>query len=180
MRMVSAGLLGKAPSEKALLDCMPRDPNPYLGFRGNPAGYNRFEDRSINWENYGVYAPAVAEALNRCVLQPAGSRFRATAIKGVTHEEIAQSVLDGYPVIVWVTKREQVETKVVDTLQGPVELVLGEHVWVVVGYYEDSTFEVHDPYPQKDGRQTFRVSSFPNWDLFDHMAVFVQLQKENP
>jgi len=174
MRMFSAALLGQAPDEKALIDCMPRDPNPYLGFRGNPAGYNRYEDGTINWDNYGSYAPAVAETLNRCVLQPAGSRFRAVAIKGVTHEEITQSLRDGYPVIVWVTKRQPVETTVVDTPQGPVQLAFGEHVWVVVGYYEDGTFAVHDPYPQKDGLQTFRVRTFPNWDLFDQMAVFAQ------
>ncbi|MBM4429337.1 MAG: hypothetical protein FJ026_03190 [Chloroflexi bacterium] len=174
MRMVSAALLGDAPSEEELLDCMPRDPNPYLGFRGNPAGYNRHEDGSTNWDNYGVYAPAVAETLNRCVLLPAGSRLRAVAIKGVTYEEIVQSLLDGYPVIVWVSKREQVETKIVDTPQGPVQLASGEHVWVVVGYYEDDTFAIHDPYPDRNGQQTLRVPSFPNWELFDHMAVFVQ------
>jgi len=161
------------PSEEELLDCMPRDPNPYLGFRGDPAGRNRHSDGSIDWDNYGAYAPAVAETLNRCVLGPGGEAFEAVAISGASYEQVAQAILDGYPVIVWITKRGQPPTTHVDTSQGHVQLVFGEHVWVVVGYHEDGMFDAHDPYPQKDGNQTFHCYTFPNWDLFDQMAVFV-------
>jgi len=154
MRMVSAALLGTAPDEEELLDCMPRDPNPYLGFRGDPAGYNLFADGTINWENYGAYAPAVAEALNNCVLQRSSGEFEAQALRGVSYQQVAQAVLDGYPVIVWVAKRQDPETKTVGTPEDPVPLVFGEHVWVVVGYHEDGTFEIHDPYPQKSGKPT--------------------------
>jgi len=178
MRMVVGALLGKAPTEKELIACMPKDPNPNLGFRGDPTGHNRLANGSANWDNYGVYAPAVAAALNKCVLEPAGSRFRAMAAAGTTYEQVARSILEGYPVMVWVTKRQQAETTQVDTPQGPVQLVLGEHVWVVVGYHADGTFEVHDPFPQKSGVQTFRAQTFPNWELFDRMAVFVVSQTE--
>ena len=174
MRMVLSALLDAVPSEKELLACMPRNSNPYLGFRGNPAGRNRNADGSINWENYGAYAPVVAETLNRCVLEPAGGEFEALAIKGTTYQEVVDALLDGYPVIVWVTKRQEIEETTIDTPEGPVRLVFGEHVWVVIGYHGDGTFEVHDPYPQKNGMQTFRARSFPNWDLFDRMAVFVR------
>jgi uncharacterized protein YvpB len=173
MRMVLAGVLGDAPSEGDLLACMPRNPNPYLGFRGDPAARNRHDDGSINWDNYGIYAPAVAETLNRCALKPAGAKFEAVAVKGVSYEEVTQAVLDGYPVIVWVAKGSDPKTITVDTPEGEVLLVFGEHVWVVVGFYEDGTFEVNDPYPQKNESQTLRVRSFPNWELFDQMAVFV-------
>ena len=173
MRMVLAGILGTAPDEQELLACLPRNPNPYLGFRGDPAGYNHYADGSINWDNYGVYAPALAETLNRCALGETG-RFQAVAQTNVTYQQVAEAVLDGYPVIVWVAKRSGVEVTTVDTEQGPVQLVFGEHVWVVVGYHEDGTFEIHDPYPQKNGSQTLLVSSFPNWKLFDGMAVFVR------
>lgn len=173
MRMVLAALYNNVPSEGELLACMPRNPNPYLGFRGDPAGRNRYPDGRINWENYGAYAPAVAETLNRCALEPAGGEFEAVAVKGTSYGEVADAVLSGYPVIVWVSKRQDVEETTIDTPQGPVRLVFGEHVWVVVGYHEDGTFEVHDPYPQQNGKQTFRVHSFPNWELFDRMAVFV-------
>jgi uncharacterized protein YvpB len=173
MRMVLAGTLGTTPSEEELLACLPRNPNPYLGFRGDPAGYNHHADGSINWDNYGAYAPAVAETLNECVLEQTGSKFEALAVKNATYEQVANSVLDGYPVIVWVAKRSGAEVATVDTAEGPVQLVFGEHVWVVVGYHEDGTFDVHDPYPQKNGTQTLRVSTFPNWKLFDGMAVFV-------
>jgi uncharacterized protein YvpB len=173
MRMVLAGVLGDAPSEADLLACMPRNPNPYLGFRGDPAGRNRHDDGSINWDNYGIYAPAVAETLNRCAFEPAGAKFEAVAVKGASYEEVAQAVLDGYPVMVWVAKGSDPETTTVDTPEGEVPLVFGEHVWVVVGSYEDGTFEVNDPYPQKNGEQTLRVRSFYNWELFDQMAVFV-------
>ena len=180
MRMVSAALLGKAPDEEELISCMPRDPNPYLGFRGDPAGYNRFKDGSINWENYGAYAPAVAAALNECVLEPIAAEFEALALRGVGYDHVAEAVLNGYPVIVWVAKREQAETITVRAGEESVQLVFGEHVWVVVGYHEDGTFDVHDPYPQKDDRQTSRVQSFPNWDLFERMAVFVQPRTPEP
>lgn len=174
MRMLLAGLLGTPPSEEQLLDCMPGDPNPYLGFRGDPAGYNRHPDDSINWDNYGAYAPAVAETLNRCVLQPGGRDFEAVAVSNASYKEVAQSILEGYPVIVWIAKRGQPPTTRVDTPQGQVQLVFGEHVWVVVGYHEDGTFDAHDPYPQRDRDQTFHVRTFPNWDLFERMAVFVE------
>lgn len=180
MRMVSAALLGKAPDEEELISCMPRDPNPYLGFRGDPAGYNRFKDGAINWENYGAYAPAVAAALNACVLEPVGAEVEAVALRGVDYDRVAKAVLDGYPVIVWVAKRERTETITVHAGEETVQLVFGEHVWVVIGYHEDGTFEVHDPYPQKDGRQTFRVRSFPNWDLLDRMAVFIKPRSLEP
>lgn len=173
MRMVLAALLGKAPSEEELIGCMPRAPNPNLGFRGDPAGYNRFPDGAINWDNYGAYAEAVAWTLNHCALEPAGGEFKASATRGTTYDEIAEAVLGGHPVIVWVTKRQRVETTLVGTSQGPVQLVMGEHVWVVVGYHADGTFDVHDPYPQADQVQTLHARTFPNWEMFDRMAVFV-------
>lgn len=173
MRMVLAGVLGDTPSEKDLLACMPRNANPYLGFRGDPAARSRHDDGSINWDNYGIYAPAVAETFNQCVFKPAGAKFEAVAAKGATYEQVAQAVLDGYPVMVWVAKGSDPETVTVDTPEGEVPLVFGEHVWVVVGYYEDGTFQINDPYPQKNGAQTLRVHSFPNWKLFDQMAVFI-------
>ncbi len=180
MRMVAAGVLGEAPSEEDLLACLPRNPNPYLGFRGDPAGRGRSEDGSINWDNYGAYAPVIAETLNRCVFEPAGAKFEAVAVKGASYKEVARAVLDGYPVIVWVARGSPPETKTVETAEGEVTLIYGEHVWVVVGYYEDGTFDIHDPYPQKNGTQTLHVSSFLNWDLFDQMAVFVvPLGEEN-
>jgi len=173
MRMLLSAILDNVPSEKELIACMPRDDNPNLGFRGDPAGYNRFSDGSINWSNYGVYAPAVAVAMNRCVLVPVSSKFMAVAENSTSYQAVASAVLDGTPVMVWVTKRQQVETMRVDTPQGSVQLAMGEHVWVVVGYHADGTFDVLDPYPQKDSVQTFHVHTFPNWELFDHMAVFV-------
>jgi len=177
MRMVAGWALGDAPSEEDILACLPRNPNPYLGFRGDPAARGRNEDGSINWDNYGTYAPVVADTLNGCVFEPAGAKFKAVAVKGATYEEVVQSVLDGYPVIVWVARGSPPETMTVNTPEGEVLLVYGEHVWVVVGYHGDGTFDVHDPYPQKSGQQTLQVSSFLNWDLFDRMAVFIVPQE---
>jgi LPXTG-site transpeptidase (sortase) family protein len=180
MRMVLAAMLNTVPSEEELLDCLPRNPNPYLGFRGDPAGRNRLPDGSINWENYGAYAPVVAETLNRCLLEPAGSEFEAFAVTNASYEQVAEAILAGYPVIVWVARGDQAETTTIETPEGPVLLVFGEHVWVVVGFQEDGTFEVHDPYPRNNGVQTFRVQSFPNWDLFERMAVFVRPREAGP
>ena len=173
MRMVLAALLGDAPRERDLLACMPRNPNPYLGFRGNPAASSRHADGSINWDNYGAYAPAVAETLNQCALKASGGEFEAVAVKGTSYAEVAQAVLDGYPVMVWLAKGTDPATTTVDTPDGQALLVFGEHVWVVVGYHEDGTFDVNDPYQQKNGEQTLHVRSFPNWELFDQMAVFI-------
>lgn len=173
MRMMAAGLLGHAPAEAELLACISYDANPYLGFRGDPAGSNRMTDGSINWDNYGMYAPAVADALNRCLLAQPQTPFKAVAASHVTYEQVARSILDGYPVLVWVAKQDQAVGHMAMTDEGPVQLVFGEHVWVVMAYHEDGTFDVHDPYPQKSGNQTFRVSSFVNWERFDRMAVFL-------
>lgn len=174
MRMLLAGTVGVAPAESELLACMPRDENPYRGFRGNPAGYSKHADGSINWDNYGMYAPAVANTLNDCALARPVQRFRARAALGVDYGDVAAAVLAGNPVMVWVTKQGEPVTTTVSTPSGDVLLAYGEHVWVVVGVHEDGTFDVHDPYPQKSGKQTLTVSRFPNWDLFDHMAVFVE------
>ena len=174
MRMVLAGILGAAPPETELLACMPRDENPYRGFRGNPAGYSKHADGSINWDNYGMYAPAVADTLNDCALGKPIRRFRARAALQVSYDDVADAVLQGNPVIVWVTKQGEAARTTVSTPSGDVLLVYGEHVWVVMGVHEDGTFDVHDPYPQKSGVQTLNVSRFPNWDLFDQMAVFVE------
>jgi len=174
MRMVLSALLEDVPGEEELIQCMPRNPNPYLGFRGDPAGYSRLEDGTINWDNYGAYAPAVAAALNDCVLRPSGAAFEAHAEQGVSYEQVARSILDGFPVMVWVTKRGEPATASLDVDDTTVRLFYGEHVWVVVAYYEDGTFDIHDPYPQGNGSQTFHVGAFPNWDLFDRMAVFVR------
>jgi len=177
--MLLAALFGTPPSEEKLLDCMPRNPNPYLGFRGDPAGRNRHSDGSINWNNYGAYAPVVAETLNRCVLEPGGDEFEAVAVSNASYEQVAQAILDGYPVIVWIAKRGQPPTTQIDTSQGPVQLVFGEHVWVIIGYHEDGMFDALDPHPQKDDNQTFRCYSFPNWDLFERMAVFAVPRKSS-
>jgi len=177
MRMMSASVLEDIPSEEEVLACLPRNANPYLGFRGNPAGNNRHGDGSINWDNYGMYAPATAETLNQCILEPAGAEFRAVAVKGASYVEVADAVLHGYPVMVWVAKSSDAAITTVDTPDGQVLLVFGEHVWVVVGYHQDGTFDVHDPYPQKSGTQTLHVSSFPNWELFDQMTVFLIPQR---
>ena len=174
MRMMLSAVLDDIPSEGELLECLPRDPNPYLGFRGDPGGYNRHPDGSINWDNYGVYAPAVADTLNNCALGPVGSELEAVAVKGATYEDVATAILDGYPVLVWVARGNPPQTTTVDTPDGPAELVFGEHVWVVVGVYEDGTFRAHDPYPRENGAQTYRVRSFPSWDLFERMAVFLR------
>jgi LPXTG-site transpeptidase (sortase) family protein len=176
MRMMLSAVLDDVPSEEELLECLPRDPNPYLGFRGDPGGYNRHPDGSINWDNYGAYAPAVADTLNSCALDPVGSVLEAVAVKGATYEDVANAILDGYPVLVWVAKGNPPQTTTVDTPDGPAELVFGEHVWVVVGVYEDGTFRAHDPYPRENGEQTLRVRSFPSWDLFERMAVFLRPQ----
>ena len=173
MRMVSAGVLGDTPTEEDLLACLPRNSNPYLGFRGDPAARSRNGDGSINWDNYGVYAPAVAETLNQCIFGTAAAGLEAVAVKGASYEDVARAVLDGYPVIVWVARGTNPETATIETPEGEVLLVFGEHVWVVMGYHEDGTFDVNDPYPQKNGTQTLHVRSFPNWELFDQMAVFV-------
>lgn len=172
MRMMLAELLGSAPPEPEVIACMPKNANPYQGFRGDPAGYNLSAEGGIVWENYGAYAPAVAEALNRCFLSQ--TALEAYAVEDATYEHVATSIKEGYPVMVWVTKRGEPITTEVDTPEGPVRLVFGEHVWVVSACYEDGTFDALDPYPQKSGRQVFHAQTFPNWDMFDRMAVFIR------
>lgn len=120
-------------SEQDILDALPRNENPYLGFRGNVDGqYGGTDD-------YGVYAGPVRQVLTRMGLN-------VQHLKGGL-DEIKTHLRHGRPVIAWVTYGFQAQTpqQVVMPDDQIVTLVPYEHTVLIVGYNRDGLW-VNDPY----------------------------------
>lgn len=163
IRMVLAGR-GLVLAEETIVERMPQDPNPHLGFRGQVDGALHQPDMA----DYGAYAEVVAEVLTSFDA-PAEVQY------GMSDAALQAAVRDGNVAIVWMTR--QVEPKIIE---GPgYQLVAGEHVQVVVGLGKDGGYVVHDPWGARpdSGRQgTELVPEIRQWDLFGRMAVVVPLE----
>lgn len=145
-------------SEAEVLAALPRNDNPYLGFRGDidgpPGGI----------EDYGVYAGPILAILNSRGLQ-------AWAVDGGL-EGIKAAIARGNPVIAWVTYNCQVSTPVETTIDGKaVTLVPYQHVVVVTGYNGDGVW-ANDPW---DGQEDFYATAdFERaMSYFGNMAIEV-------
>lgn len=141
---------------------IPRHCNPHRGYRGKIDGTMSLSCRDP--EGYGTYAEPIAKALNKVGI-PARVEY------GVDYRRIAKEVRRGHPVIVWVSNRHDEPVREVDpeTLTEYV-LLLGEHVWLVVGVSADNTsFLVNDP----SGGLQYWVKRFPRWEVFRGMSVIV-------
>jgi uncharacterized protein YvpB len=120
-------------SEQDILDALPRNENPHLGFRGDIDGpYGGIED-------YGVYAGPIRQVLTRLGLD-------AQHLEGGL-DEIKAALRHGRPVIVWVTYGLQAQTpqQVVMPDDQTVTLVPYEHTVLIVGYNRDGLW-VNDPF----------------------------------
>ncbi len=119
--------------EQDILDALPRNENPHLGFRGNVDGpYGGTDD-------YGVYAGPIRQVLTRMGLN-------VQHLKGGL-DEIKTHLRQGWPVIAWVTYGLQAQTakQVVMPDDQMVTLVPYEHTVLIVGYNRDGVW-VNDPY----------------------------------
>jgi uncharacterized protein YvpB len=149
---------GVALTEAEVLAALPRNDNPYLGFRGNVDG----PPGSII--DYGVYAGPVAEILNNVGLQV---RTIAGGLEG-----IRAALARGNPVIAWITYDCQVSTPTTEVIgDQTVPLVPYQHAVVLTGYNQNGMW-ANDPW---DGQEDF----YSNGDLrramsyFDNMALEV-------
>jgi uncharacterized protein YvpB len=145
-------------SEAEVLASLPRNENPYLGFRGNvdgPTGGIR---------DYGVYAGPVLDILNRRGL-------RAWSVEGGL-DGIKAAIARGNPVIAWVTYDCQPGEPTTETIAGrAVTLVPYQHVVVVTGYDAGGVW-ANDPW---DGKEDYYATEDFSRALgyFDNMAIEV-------
>lgn len=157
---------GEDVSEQEILAGIPKNPNPYLGFRGNVDG------KVWGFNDYGTYAPAVVKSLG-------DFRIPATAFTNISEEFLKQKILSGKPAIIWVnTTNPNPEVKLTKINGTEVKLVSGEHTVVVSGF-KNGKWQINDPWntTEKGERQakTIEVEHLDDiyWHLFDHMAVIV-------
>lgn len=148
---------GLALTEAEVLAALPRNDNPYLGFRGNVEG----PPGSI--VDYGVYAGPVAEILNNAGLQ-------ARTIEGGL-EGIRAALARGNPVIAWITYNCQVSTPTTQIIgDQTVPLVPYQHAVVLTGYNQNGMW-ANDPW---DGQEDF----YSNGDLRRAMSYFGNMALE--
>ncbi len=145
-------------SEEKIIEALPRDENPNLGFRG------RLDGVPGGLTDYGVYAEPIRQVL-------AANGLEATYVDGL--EGIKRALAKGHPVIAWVTYQLRVQEPVEVTLGTgqEVKLVNYEHTVVVTGYNQKG-FWVNDPF---DGKEYFYKSTdFARaFGYLDNMALAV-------
>jgi uncharacterized protein YvpB len=145
-------------SEADVLNALPSNANPNLGFRGNIDG------PTGGIEDYGVYAGPILAILNARGLQ-------AGRVQGGL-DGIRAAIARRNPVIVWVTYDCTISTPMAVAIDGKeVTLVPYQHVVVVTGYDAGGVW-ANDPW---DGQEHY----YANDDLtramgyFDDMAIEV-------
>jgi len=125
-------------SEADVLAALPRNENPYLGFRGNVDG------PTGGIEDYGVYAGPVMAYLNSRGLQAWPVEGGVAGIKA--------AIARGHPVIAWITYNCLPGTPVETEVSGQVvTLVPNQHTVVVTGYNAQGVW-ANDPW---DGQEDF-------------------------
>jgi len=146
-------------SEEEIMEALPRDENPNLGFRGRPDGVPG------GLTDYGVYAEPIREVLE-------ANSLEATYVEDGL-DGIRRALTREHPVIAWVTYKLRVEQPVEITLSTgqEVKMVNYEHAVVVTGYNQEG-FWVNDPY---DGREYFYKSAdfARSFGYLDNMALEV-------
>ena len=146
-------------SEEEIMEALPRDENPNLGFRG------RLDGVPGGLTDYGVYADPIMEVL-------AANGLEATYVEDGL-DGIRKALAKEHPVIAWVTYKLWLQQPVEITLSTgqEVKMVNYEHVVVVTGYNQEG-FWANDPY---DGREHFYNSTdfARSFGYLDNMALEV-------
>lgn len=148
-------------SEGAIMAELPRDPNPNLGFRGNPDGR-----QGASLSDYGVYAAPISRALSQL-------GYATQIIAYGTLMDIRHYVNLGWPVEVWITYAMQRATPRIAFAEGEqFVLVPHEHTVLVVGY-RPGYLIVQDPW---DGtRVAYDLADFTRaWGYFGNMGVAIE------
>ena len=156
---MAANFYGVRLSEEEIIEALPRDENPNLGFRG------RLDGVSGGLTDYGVYAEPIREILT-------ANGLETTYVEGGL-AGIKRALDRRHPVIAWVTYRLRVQQPVEITLSTgqEVKMVNYEHAVVVTGYNQEG-FWVNDPF---DGREYFYKSTdfARSFGYLDNMALEV-------
>jgi uncharacterized protein YvpB len=149
---------GVGLSEADVIQALPLDDNPHLGFRGNIDG------ATGGLKDYGVYAGPLMKVLNDHGLQ--------TMLVSGGPEGIQRAIARGNPVIAWITYNCQTETPTVETISGQsVTLVPFQHAVVVTGYNSEGVW-ANDPW---DGEEDlYSMADLTRaMGYFDNMAIEV-------
>jgi uncharacterized protein YvpB/prefoldin subunit 5 len=142
---------GLSLTESDVLNALPFNANPSLGFRGNVDG------PTGGTEDYGVYAGPIMAILNARGLE-------AWPVEGGL-DGIRAAIAGGNPVIAWLTYNCIVSTPTTATVDGKeVTLVPYQHVVVVTGYDADGVW-VNDPW---DGQEHYYADA----DMARAMSYF--------
>lgn len=148
-------------SEGQIMAAIPRNPNPNLGFRGNPDG-----EQGTVLRDYGVYAGPVQRAL-------AHYGYTSQLLSYASVTDIRTALDQGWPVVAWITyKMEQAVPRLAWARGGQFFLVPHEHAVLVVGYRPGLLY-VQDPW---DGtRAAYDLKDFTRaWGYFGDMGLAVQ------
>ncbi len=147
--------------ENQLMNVLPRNANPNLGFRGSPTG-----QQGTKLIDYGVYAAPLQQALLRF-------GFASSVISYGFDRDIKAFINRGWPVVAWVTYGLQRATPRLAMHNG-VQFVLvpHEHAITIVGY-DHATLLANDPWTRTQVR--YYWSEFNrSWGYFGNMALAVE------
>ena len=166
--MATQGLV----AESSIVEAMPMNSDPWLGFRGGIDGRSTLAG---GLANYGIYAPPLAREM-----QDLG--YQTAVISGTDAPALLRysvGVLH-LPVVVWVTYRLRREPAIMGHAGGSTfPLVRQEHARLVVGYDAAGVY-THDPLdgPRHDPWPAFLRA----WGKFDQMGLIVApvFQRDDP
>jgi uncharacterized protein YvpB len=157
--MATAGRL----SEQQILDRMPRNQNPYLGFRGNVDGGQSLAN---GLQDYGIYAPPLAREL-----QSFG--YQAEAISGTSAPALLRHGIGvlGRPVALWVTHYLGDYTAITGYAAGQsFTLINGEHARLAIGY---DAYGLHTLDPINGPQYDAWAAILGPWSRFGYMGIIV-------
>lgn len=150
-----------ALSESQIMSAIPRNPDPNLGFRGNPDGE---QGRAL--VDYGVYAAPVQRAL-------AHFDYHSEVVSYGNDSMLRSYVNQGWPVLVWVTYRLQPAVpRLAQHLGVQFILVPHEHALLLVGY-DRGTIIANDPWTGTEVRYSWRDFN-RSWGYFGNMALAIE------
>lgn len=148
-------------TETQLMRAIPRNPNPNIGFRGDPSG-----EQGTTLVNYGVYAAPLHRALLRY-------GYGSDVLTYATDETLRTYIDRGWPVVTWITYNLKHEVPRLEWSNGTqFFLVPWEHAVLMVGY-DASTVIVQDPWIRARRRYSW-VEFNRAWGYFARMALAVE------
>ncbi|MEA3346203.1 MAG: C39 family peptidase [Chloroflexota bacterium] len=155
-----ADFFGVSLTEEEVIEALPRNENPNLGFRGHIDG------PTGGLEDYGVHAAPIKKLLTEHGL-------RAAEVEGGL-DGVRRALKAGHPVIAWITYHlwEQTPVELELSSGAKMKMVPYEHTVVIEGYTEDGLWAL-DPY---DGERQFLpwMDFERSWGYLDQMALAIR------